>query len=294
MATIATIALGANLGDREATLTHAIGCLATHPGNRVVAVSPFIETEPVGMGPGTPLFLNGVLQLDTEMPPRLLLQCLQRIEQQLGRVSGECMASRPIDLDLVFYGDQVISEPDLMVPHPRYHERSFVLEPLLHLMPGACDPRTHQRVSRYPTMSWSMLASLDGLDQVAAHLMALFPLPSTVAVWGDMGIGKTTLIGAMAACWGLQTASPSFDIIRVHPHRNGPFLHADLYRIPSANAFDRLDMSAALAPSALAFVEWPEHAFGGIAFDYDIRLSWHDDTHRWIRVCVPPNDFVVS
>lgn len=294
MATIATIALGSNLGDREANLRHAIQCLTHQPGDRVLSVSPFIETEPVGMSPGTPRFLNAALQLETDRSPHALLTCLQAIEQQMGRLIGERMASRPIDLDLVFYGDLVIQDPDLIVPHPRYHERSFVLEPLLHLMPDATDPRTNQRLSRYTDASWSTLVSLDGLPHVATHLMALLPIPSIVAVRGEMGIGKTTLIGAMAACWGIRTSSPTFDIIRTYSHPNGRFLHADLYRLHSQEAVDMLDMSAVLEGVSLAFVEWPQQSFGCLSFDYDLQLSWVDETHRWIKLCVPPDGYVAS
>jgi 2-amino-4-hydroxy-6-hydroxymethyldihydropteridine diphosphokinase len=138
--TRAYVALGANLGDRERTLRAAVDALATEDGVEVVAVSTLRDTEPVGVGE-QPRFLNGALALDTSLSARELLELLLAIEQRYGRVRvpGE-HAPRTLDLDLLLYGDEQIDEPGLTVPHPRLHERRFVLEPLAELAPGLVVP----------------------------------------------------------------------------------------------------------------------------------------------------------
>jgi len=126
----ACIALGSNLGDREAHLAAAIAALRCEPGVEVVAVSPVYETDPVGPPPQGP-YLNAAVRVKTGLAPRELLDCLLRIEVAEGRRrSRERNAARTLDLDLLLYGDERIDEPGLVVPHPRLHERAFVLEPL--------------------------------------------------------------------------------------------------------------------------------------------------------------------
>jgi len=138
--TRAYVALGANLGDRERTLRAAVDALAAEDGIEVVAVSTLRETEPVGVGE-QPRFLNGAAELETTLTSRELLARLLAVEQRFGRIriSGE-HGPRTLDLDLLLYGDEVIDEPGLAVPHPRLHERSFVLEPLAELAPGLVVP----------------------------------------------------------------------------------------------------------------------------------------------------------
>ena len=138
--TRAYIGLGANLGDRERTLRAAVDVLAGEEGVEVVAVSTLRETEPVGVGEQPP-YLNGVAALDTTLGARELLDRLLAVEQRFGRVRvpGE-HGPRTLDLDLLLYGEEVIDEPELRVPHPRLHERRFVLEPLLELAPGLVVP----------------------------------------------------------------------------------------------------------------------------------------------------------
>jgi 2-amino-4-hydroxy-6-hydroxymethyldihydropteridine diphosphokinase len=134
------VGLGANLGDRERTLRAAVDALAGEAGIEVVAVSTLRETEPVGVGE-QPLFLNGVVALETTLAARELLERLLAVEQRFGRVRipGE-HGPRTLDLDLLLYGADLIDEPGLTVPHPRLHERRFVLEPLAELAPGLVVP----------------------------------------------------------------------------------------------------------------------------------------------------------
>lgn len=150
--TIAYVGLGANLGAREATLRRAVELLAASEGVSVLAVSQLRETEPVGVVDQPP-FLNGVVALETAHGPRELLDLLLAIEASLGRVREERWGPRMIDLDLLVYGDEVLDEPGLRVPHPHLHERRFALEPLAELEPEL-DLPGHGRVS-------DVLAELD-------------------------------------------------------------------------------------------------------------------------------------
>jgi 2-amino-4-hydroxy-6-hydroxymethyldihydropteridine diphosphokinase len=133
----AYVALGSNLGDREGTLRAALEALAAEPGIDVVAVSPFYDTEPVGYL-DQPRFLNGAAAIDTELPAGELLQRLLAVELRFGRRREDLPAQGPrtLDLDLLVYGEAEIDEPGLRIPHPRLHERRFVLEPLADLDPA--------------------------------------------------------------------------------------------------------------------------------------------------------------
>jgi 2-amino-4-hydroxy-6-hydroxymethyldihydropteridine diphosphokinase len=137
----AFVGLGANLGDRDRMLKLAVVELGRLPGTDVRAVSSLRDTAPVGYL-DQPRFLNGAVELETALAPRKLLDELLRIERELGRdrTQGPPQGPRPIDLDLLLYGDAQIDEPGLEVPHPRLHERRFVLEPLFDLDPGLLVP----------------------------------------------------------------------------------------------------------------------------------------------------------
>jgi 2-amino-4-hydroxy-6-hydroxymethyldihydropteridine diphosphokinase len=135
--TLAYVGLGANLGSREETLRRAVELLADADRMEVLAVSRLRETDPVGVVDQPP-FLNGAVEVDTTRTPRELLDLLLEIERSLGRVREERWGPRTVDLDLLVYGDEVVDEPGLRVPHPRLHERRFALEPLADL-----DPELH-------------------------------------------------------------------------------------------------------------------------------------------------------
>ncbi|MFL5947298.1 MAG: 2-amino-4-hydroxy-6-hydroxymethyldihydropteridine diphosphokinase [Gaiellaceae bacterium] len=132
--TRAYVGVGANLGDRAATIEAAVAALPA-----VAAVSELRETEPVGVV-DQPRFLNGAAALDTTLSARELLDVLLSIERDLGRERRERWGPRTIDLDLLLYGGETIEEPGLTVPHPRLHERRFALEPLLDLDPELAIP----------------------------------------------------------------------------------------------------------------------------------------------------------
>jgi 2-amino-4-hydroxy-6-hydroxymethyldihydropteridine diphosphokinase len=134
------IGLGANLGERDATIRRALKLLTETGEVEVEAVSSLRETDPVGYE-NQPKFLNGAAAVRTELSPRDLLGRLQEVETRLGRDrSGPRFGPRTIDLDLLLYGEETIDEPGLRVPHPRLTERRFVLEPLAELGEGLMVP----------------------------------------------------------------------------------------------------------------------------------------------------------
>jgi 2-amino-4-hydroxy-6-hydroxymethyldihydropteridine diphosphokinase len=135
--TRAYVGLGANLGDRERTIRAAVAALDASPGVEVAAVSTLIETEPVGYL-DQPRFLNGAAALETSLPAGELLDLLLELERRFGRVREGVAPQGPrtLDLDLLLYGSARIDEPGLEIPHPRLHERRFVLEPLAELDPS--------------------------------------------------------------------------------------------------------------------------------------------------------------
>ena len=136
----AYVGLGANLGDREATLRRALELLDARPGVDVVAVSSFRETDPVGYLDQPP-FVNAAAALEIQLTPRELLDALLAVERELGRTrDGPRFGPRTIDLDLLVYEDETLDEPGLVLPHPRLHERRFVLEPLAEIAPDLVVP----------------------------------------------------------------------------------------------------------------------------------------------------------
>src|SRR5262245_39168541 len=137
---IAYIALGSNLGDRYATLSAAVRRLRAEPGLRLIASSAFYETAPVNCPPGSGEFLNAVVAVEIDRSPEDLLQLLLCIERQFGRIRTEPNSPRTLDLDIILYGDRVIQSPELTIPHPRMHERAFVLAPLAEIAGDAVHP----------------------------------------------------------------------------------------------------------------------------------------------------------
>lgn len=178
------IGLGANLGNRRGTLDRAVESLAQHEGVRVARVSRWRETRPaVGpTGDPQPAFLNGAATVETGLAPEALLAVLHSIEHDLGRRRGERRwQSRPIDLDLLLYGDRVVQSQSLVVPHPRMAWRRFVLEPAAQIAPSM----TH------PTIGWTVARLLEHLDTT----------PPYVAVTGVAGPENTRFVRRVARAW---------------------------------------------------------------------------------------------
>ncbi|WP_440071356.1 2-amino-4-hydroxy-6-hydroxymethyldihydropteridine diphosphokinase [Streptosporangium sp. OZ121] len=130
------LALGSNLGDRFGTLRGALDALFEKPELTFVAVSPVYETDPVG-GPEQGAYLNAVVIAESALEPRALLDRAQGVENAFGRVRVERWGARTLDVDLITVGDVVMDDPDLTLPHPRAHERAFVLVPWVRADPGA-------------------------------------------------------------------------------------------------------------------------------------------------------------
>ncbi|MFC9130680.1 2-amino-4-hydroxy-6-hydroxymethyldihydropteridine diphosphokinase [Streptomyces sp. NPDC057099] len=134
----AVVALGSNLGNRLETLQGAVDALEDTPGLRIKAVSPVYETEPWGVDPGSqPAYFNAVVVLKTTLPPSSLLERAHAVEEAFHRVRDEHWGPRTLDVDIVSYADVVSDDPQLTLPHPRAHERAFVLAPWHDLDPEA-------------------------------------------------------------------------------------------------------------------------------------------------------------
>ena len=142
----AFIAIGSNLGDRQAYYRQALERIAALPDTHIIRQSSQYETEP--LGEASTWYLNGVIEIETDLAADPLLQHLQSIENALGRVrSTERWVSRTMDLDILFFDTQIIETPDLYIPHPELHNRRFVLEPLTEIAPAFLHPRLQRTVS---------------------------------------------------------------------------------------------------------------------------------------------------
>jgi 2-amino-4-hydroxy-6-hydroxymethyldihydropteridine diphosphokinase len=144
------LGFGGNLGDRESTLTAAMGAIAADRAFVLLGAAPFYESPPFG-GPPQSDYLNSALLLDTALLPRQVLARALAVEHSLGRLRPDAVrwGPRTIDIDLLWIDGVAVDEPGLVVPHPRLHERAFALRPLLDLVPDAVDPRSGERLSTF-------------------------------------------------------------------------------------------------------------------------------------------------
>jgi 2-amino-4-hydroxy-6-hydroxymethyldihydropteridine diphosphokinase len=133
----AYLSLGSNLGDREANLRAAVAQLEV--AGRLLALSALYETKPVDV-PDQPWFLNCVAAIDTDLTPRELLQLALKVESAMGRLRLRDKGARKIDIDIALFGDRIVDEPGLKIPHPAMNQRRFVLEPLAEIAPEALHP----------------------------------------------------------------------------------------------------------------------------------------------------------
>ena len=140
------IGFGSNVGDRQDFCDRAIALLKLLPISQVTGVSSYYETEPVDPGGehGTNWFYNGAVRINSSLGPDRLLEILQETERGLGRTESNRQGPRTMDFDILLFGQEVIEQPGLTIPHPRLHQRRFVLEPLVELDPTYIHPTLHR------------------------------------------------------------------------------------------------------------------------------------------------------
>jgi 3-oxoacyl-[acyl-carrier protein] reductase len=243
------LALGSNLGDRQFFLDQAVLRLRAVPGLTVRRVSPYYETAPVGGPAGAGAYLNAVAEAETTLPPDQLLHTLLDIERGFGRIRSEPNAPRTLDLDLILYGDLVRPSPDPVVPHPRFHERRFVLQPLADL---AADVR-------HPTLTKTIRELLEALPPDSA--------PPRIYPRSEAGTGRE-LTGLRALVTGstsgignavaLELARAGADVI-VHGRRSkdaGERVTAAVSDLGGRTKFLLADLADARASDRLVDEAW--------------------------------------
>jgi 2-amino-4-hydroxy-6-hydroxymethyldihydropteridine diphosphokinase len=213
MTVTAYVAFGSNLGDRRAHLGRALSALGSEPGIRVQAVSGLYESQPVGGPQNQGPYLNAAAVVVTDLGPREFLEALLRIESGLGRVRAERDGPRTIDLDLLLYGDQVVDEPGLVVPHPRLHQRAFVLRPLADLAPGLRHPVLGRTVV-------DLLALVEGVRPVGE-----WPRPPSGRELTGLRAAVTGSSSGIGRAIALELAAAGADVI-VHARRSVADAHA--------------------------------------------------------------------
>lgn len=154
------LSLGSNLGDKKENLEKALELLSHRL--RIKSISSLYETEPVG-NPSHPKFLNIAVKAETALEPSSLLLLLKGIERKMGRVPGPRNAPRTIDIDIIIHGDKVIKTPNLVIPHPRFSERAFVLVPLKEIEPQLKDPLTGKGID---TLIKSLSGGTKGVNKL--------------------------------------------------------------------------------------------------------------------------------
>jgi len=200
--TLALVALGTNLGDRQSNLDRATQLLAAVPGVRLIAASGSHATQPIGGPSGQGDFLNAAALFETSLEPAALFAAMQDVETALGRRrDGPRWSPRPIDLDLLLYGSLVLETAKLTVPHPRMAFRRFVIEPAAEVAP----------TMMHPTIGWT-------LAELRDHLRAAAPY---VAIAGAPGAGKSQLAADVSGSLGARLLEDPSALQYAHAHPTG-------------------------------------------------------------------------
>ncbi len=241
---IAHLSLGSNLGDRAGTLRLAVEALQ-RDGLRIVRRSSLYETAPVGGPQGQGPYLNAALEVETDRDPETLLALLLAIEAELGRERTVHHGPRTLDLDLLLMGDRVHASPTLTLPHPRLHERLFVLEPLAEIAPGARHPVLGKTIA-------ALRADLLGIAPWGASPARELAGLRVLVTGSTSGIGRAIAVElASAGAW-----------VVVHGRRDGSEVVAEIERRGGRGAFVAADLREAEACLRLAEEAW--QVFGAL------------------------------
>ncbi len=251
------ISTGANAGDRAGQIGHALRKLDAHGNVQVVRSSRLYETQPMGGPAGQAAFLNGAALLQTTLAPAEVLALMLQVETELGRTRDVRWGPRPIDLDLLLYDDVVLSEPSIVLPHPRMAWRRFVVEPAAEIAP--------QMV--HPTVGWTVSGLL-------GHLNAT---PYYAALSGSIGAGKTELAGRLASNLGARRVAEEVDVDRLGAFYAHPASHA------WAVELEFLDQRRRLLSAEAAI--WQDRQTPVVS-DF-----WFDQSAAFARIWLPPEQY---
>lgn len=222
----AYISIGSNLGNRMQLLQHGIDDAADTIG-AIERISTVVETPAFGFDGNS--FLNACFSIQTTLAPKAVLDALISIEKKHGRMrSSNGYANRTLDMDLLFYDDEIINSEDLIVPHPALHRRNFVLGPLAEIAPNKLSPTHHKTVQKL-LLECSDNTKLNPIQEVLSHpIYALLRQHSFICIEGIIGCGKTSFAHALATALGYKTLEERF--------ADNPFL-PKFYRQPKRYAF---------------------------------------------------------
>jgi deoxyguanosine kinase len=232
----AYVGLGSNLGDTSENLQNAISDLEIHPSIVSIESSSFYQTKPLGKT-DQPLFLNAVAKIKTTLSYRALFENLQQIQQTMGRQRNERWEPRPIDLDLLLYDGQIVDEPDLKIPHPQMHLRSFVLKGMCELSADFIHPQLECKMRQ-------LYQRLNGADFFSDPLK-----PQLISIAGNIGVGKTTLAAGLADRLNAKFISEKYDdnpyLPQVYAGKTELALDSELFFLSSSASQLRSDRMTA-------------------------------------------------
>jgi len=253
------IGLGSNQGNRQHLLETASARIAAESQVRIIALSPWHETTPIGGPPGQPLFLNGALTIKTSLSPQQLLALLLQIERDFGRQREERWASRSLDLDLLLYDDLVLDTPSLQLPHPRMAWRRFVLEPAAEVA-GAMI---------HPTIGWTVTRLLEHLNSA----------PRYIAIAGPIAVGKSHLARRLAESLSARLITEKPNWQHLTAFYNDPTGHGWQMELEFLN--QRALLLAAILQPAQGMLPTGESC-------WTVSDFWFDQSRAFARTWLPP------